>query len=91
MTQTRPKVDQGELPGGGNSWGDSLKIGLSPVMKGAMEFKRGPCVNRVKEAKMPCLFSSVQLHLTLCNSMNLSMPGLLVHHQLLEFPQTHEH
>ena len=28
---------------------------------------------------------------TLCNPMNNSMPGLLVHHQLLEFTQTHVH
>ena len=28
---------------------------------------------------------------TLCNPMNRSTPGLLVHHQLLEFTQTHVH
>ena len=28
---------------------------------------------------------------TLCNPMNCSMPGLSVHHQLLEFTQTHVH
>ena len=28
---------------------------------------------------------------TLCNPMNHSMPGLPVHHQLLEFTQTHIH
>ena len=37
-------------------------------------------------------FSSVaQLCPTLCNPMNCSMPGLPVHHQLLEFTQTHVH
>ena len=37
-------------------------------------------------------FSSVaQLCLTLCDHMNCSMPGLRVHHQLLEFTQTHVH
>ena len=37
-------------------------------------------------------FSSVaQSCLTLCNSMNCSMPGLPVHPQLLEFTQTHVH
>ena len=37
-------------------------------------------------------FSSVtQLCLTLCNSMNRSTLGLPVHHQLLEFTQTHVH
>ena len=35
-------------------------------------------------------FSSVaQSCLTLCDTMNLSMPGLPVHHQLPEFTQTH--
>ena len=37
-------------------------------------------------------FSSVaQLCPTLCNPMNRSTPGLPVHHQLLEFTQTHVH
>ena len=37
-------------------------------------------------------FSSViQLCPTLCNPMDCSMPGLLVHHQLPEFTQTHVH
>ena len=37
-------------------------------------------------------FSSVaQTCPTLCNPMNRSMPGLPVHHQLLEFTQTHVH
>ena len=37
-------------------------------------------------------FSSVaQSCLTLCNSMNCSTPGLHVHHQFLEFTQTHVH
>ena len=37
-------------------------------------------------------FSSVtQSCPTLCDSMNHSMPGLPIHHQLLEFTQTHVH
>ena len=36
-------------------------------------------------------FSSVQSHLTLCDPMNHSTPGLSVHHQLLETTQTHVH
>ena len=37
-------------------------------------------------------FSSVtQSCPTLCDSMNHSTPGLHVHHQLLEFTQTHVH
>ena len=35
--------------------------------------------------------SVVQSCPTLCNPMNRSMPGLPVHHQLLEFTQTHIH
>ena len=39
-----------------------------------------------------CKFSSVtQSCLTLCDPMDYSMPGLPVHHQLLEFTQTHVH
>ena len=37
-------------------------------------------------------FSSfAQLCLTLCDPMNLSMPGLPVYHQIPEFTQTHVH
>ena len=37
-------------------------------------------------------FSSVaQSFLTLCNPVNCSTPGLLVHHQLPDFTQTHVH
>ena len=45
----------------------------------------------------PLLNSSVQFSsvaqscTTLCNTMNCSTPGLPVHHQLLEFTQTHVH
>ena len=43
-------------------------------------------------ASGPIQFSSVaQSCLTLCNPMNCSTPGLPVHHQLLEFTQTHVH
>ena len=35
--------------------------------------------------------SVAQLCPTLCDPMNRSMPGLPVHHQLLEFTQTHVH
>ena len=35
--------------------------------------------------------SAAQSCLTLCDAMNHSTPGLPVHHQLLEFTQTHVH
>ena len=40
-----------------------------------------------------CRNCSIQLQscLTLCNPRDCSMPGLLVHHQLLEFTETHVH
>ena len=44
------------------------------------------------ETKVSVQFSSVaQSYLTLCDPMNRSTPGLPVHHQLLEFTQTHVH
>ena len=43
-----------------------------------------------KWAPLPVQFSSVtQSCLTLCDPINHSTPGLPVHHQLLEFTQTH--
>ena len=49
--------------------------------------------NRINPRKnTPVQFSSVtQSCPTLCNPMNCSTPGLPVHHQLLEFTQTHVH
>ena len=42
--------------------------------------------------KVQVQFSSVtQLRPTLCDPVNCSTPGLPVHHQLLEFTQTHVH
>ena len=51
----------------------------------------------IRVAGGACLYSSVQFSSvaqscpTLCDLMNLSMPGLPVHHQLLRFTQTHAH
>ena len=52
----------------------------------------------LKEIKiLRCTYSWVQFSLvaqlcpTLCDPMNCSMPGFPVHHQLLEFTQTHVH
>ena len=48
-------------------------------------------------SRWPNQFSSVQFspvtqsYLTLCDPMNHTTPGLPVHHQLLEFTQTHVH
>ena len=63
----------------------------------AIPFSRGSSRPRDQTWVYCCLQSSVQFSsvtqscLTLCNPMNRSMPGLPVHHQLLEFTQTHIH
>ena len=60
---------------------------LEPIMQshGSQKEKHQYSISSVQ-------FSSVaQSCPTLCDPMNRSMPGLPVHHQLLEFTQTHEH
>ena len=60
-------------------------------------FKRAETLLLIATAQLSVQFSSVQLGsvaqscLTLCDPMNHSTPGLPVHHQLLEFTQTHVH
>ena len=50
------------------------------------------CINLHRYLKFTVQFSSViQLCPTLCDPMDCSMPGLPVHHQFLEFTQTHFH
>ena len=47
---------------------------------------------QISQNKVSVQFSSViQSCLTLCDPMDCSTPGLPVHHQLLEFTQTHVH
>ena len=49
-------------------------------------------IHGVSKSRSQLQFSSVaQSCLTLCDLMNHSMPGLPVHHQLLEFTQNHVH
>jgi len=44
-----------------------------------------------KSQRQLIISSVAQLCLTLCDPMDCSTPGLPVHHQLLEFAQTHVH
>ena len=44
-----------------------------------------------KDKSWQCYWSVSELCTTLCNPMDCSMPGFPVHHQLLEFAQTHIH
>ena len=51
-------------------------------------------IGREKEGgrcKISSVSSVAQSCPTLCDPMNRSTPGLSVHHQLLEFTQTHVH
>ena len=53
-------------------------------------FTESCCCMLKLNQNQPSSFSSVaQPCLTLCNPINHSTPGLLVHHQLSEFTQTH--
>ena len=47
--------------------------------------------NKWPETRWLCCCSVIQSCVTLCDPMNCSMPGLPVHHKLLEFTQTRVH
>ena len=49
------------------------------------------CMKRCSVSRIIRFSSVTQSCLTLCDPMNRSTPGLPVHHQLLEFIQTHVH
>ena len=52
-------------------------------LKTILKLTSSSCANRFSSVTQSCP--------TLCDPMNCSMPGLPVHHQLLEFTQTHVH
>ena len=67
------------------------RLGLGAFTAGALvvESRHATKINKCISSVQ---FSSVaQSCPTLCNPMNRSTPGLPVHHQLLEFTQTHIH
>ena len=72
--------------GGQNYWNVSFSISPSSEYSGLNSF-------RIDWFDLLIIqFSSVaQSYPTLCDTMNRSTPGLLVHHQLPEFTQTHVH
>ena len=73
---------------------DSLLLLLLPLRPTFNHLFLGFCSNLVTILTFPVSvqFSSLtQLCLTLCDTMNCSMPGLPVHHQLPEFTQTQVH
>ena len=66
--------------------------GLSRVFSSTKIWKHQFFSTQLFMVQLSVQFSSVtQSCLTLCDSMNLSMPGTPVHHQLPEFTQTHVH
>ena len=67
---------------------------ISPTEKLVIEGKRCSSSlyrNQCSQGESVQFSSVAQLCPTLCDPMNHSTPGLPVHHQLLEFTQTHVH
>ena len=80
-----PCPPPGDLPDPGTE----LEPPKSPALAGGVFTTEPPGKPLVHNSVQ---FSSVtQSCLTLCDPMDCSMPGLPVHHQLLEFTQTHVH
>ena len=84
--------DLGSIPGQGTrSHMPELRSSVAKISK---QLKKLPCsFFRYQSCLLPNCFSSVQSlsHVRLCDPMNCSTPGFPVHHQLLEFTQTHVH
>ena len=76
----------------GKSHGQRSLVGYNPWGHKRVRQDLGTKQQHVCMCVYSVQFSSVA-HLcpTLCDPMNRSTPGLLVHHQLLEFTQTHVH
>ena len=77
-------------------WGIFLSQGSKPCLLYLLNWQAGSlplvCPGNPLKLISSVHFSSVaQLCPTLCDPMNRSTPGLPVHHQLLEFTQTHLH
>ena len=74
------------LPNRGNN------IKYSVISLFSLSNHRKPCISLYISIFNVLQFTSVaQSCPALCDPMNHSMPGLPVHHQLLEFTQTHVH
>ena len=78
-----------------NKWnhkGDSHFCSLAPKFCQVMGFDSLFILDILKYLSVSQSVSSLTKSCpTLCNTMNRSTPGLPVHHQLLEFTQTHLH
>ena len=96
--------DPGSIPGLGNPWGHGKSLqysclenshgqrsmeGSSPWGLDTMQWLSTAQLNEID--KEISVISVTQSCPTVCDPMNRSMPGLPVHHQLLDFTQTHVH
>ena len=73
-------------------WSFSFNISPSNERPGLISFRMDWLDFLAVQGTLVFQFSSVsQLCLILCDPINCSTPGLPVHHQLLEFTQTHVH
>ena len=91
--------DLGSIPGSGRSPGEGKGY---PLQYSGLENSRDSIVHGVTKSQAQLtnihfhfcyIFSSVQSlsHVWLCDHIEYSTPGHPVHHQLLEFTQTHVH
>ena len=77
----------------GETVSDFILLGFKITADGdcSHELKRRLIPGRKVMANLDQIRSVAQSCPTLCDPMNRSMPGLPVHHQLLEFTETHVH
>ena len=71
--------------------GDYLLISKSTQVPGTLDYTPSHTGNQQQSHNSVQFNSVTQWCPTLCDTMNRSMPDLPVHHQLLEFTQTHVH
>ena len=73
-------------------WSYHLLLSLTLILLLSLALKNlGNLSVRFKTLSLITYSSVTQSCLTLCHPMDCSTPGLLVHHQLPEFTQTHVH
>ena len=74
-----------------SSWASITWQPVSGALKNHVLSDKKPWLQRKDAILSDQIRAVTQSCLTLCDSMNLSTPGLPVHHQLPEFTETHVH